>query len=141
MAVRTLTPLSDWPAGPHPSCNGRFVAPRYSVCTRLHASSSLDNPVPSRFPNPSLLQAPSYLVHQPPPPLAAAALVPRIISKYNHWLPRTGCVHIHMYKYICMQETLIHICTEVSESWPAGHFLPLHMLSPSLRCESTSVIS
>lgn len=52
MAVRSLTPLSDWPAGPHPSCNGRFVVPRHSVCTRLHASSSLDNPMPSRFPNP-----------------------------------------------------------------------------------------
>lgn len=88
MANRSLAPLSDWPAGPHPSCNGRFVVPRHSVCTRLHASGSLDNPV--TILQPSLSNSPSYLAHhQTPAPLAAAALVPRIISKYNH-RPRTS---------------------------------------------------
>lgn len=88
MANRSLAPLSDWPAGPHPSCNGRFVVPRHSVCTRLHASGSLDNPV--TILQPSLSNSPSYLAHhQAPAPLAAAALVSRIISKYNH-RPRTS---------------------------------------------------
>lgn len=132
LADRSLAPLSDWPAGPHPSCNGRFVVPRHSVCTRLHASGSLDNPV--TILQPSLSNSPSYLAHhQPPAPLAAAALVPRIISKYNH-RPRTSLLReaftcVRTYARVCKlcatrENILIHVCTEVSESWPVGHFLP-----------------
>lgn len=43
MADRSATRLSDWPAGPHPSCNGRFVVSRrrYSLLLSLSHSVSL----------------------------------------------------------------------------------------------------
>lgn len=143
---------SDWPSGPwlfsligprdrtHPVMAALSFPGTLCVraCT-LQAASTTPCRHPARFPSPPLFQSPSYLAHQSPPPFAAAALVPRIISKYNHWLPCTGCVHMYM-SYV--GNALIHIYTELSESWPAGHFLP-HALpvSPSLRYESTNVIS
>ena len=46
MADRSATRLSDWPAGPHPSCNGRFVVSRrrYSLPLSLLLSLSLSHP-------------------------------------------------------------------------------------------------
>ena len=47
LADRSATRLSDWPAGPHPSCNGRFVVSRRRYSLPLSLSLSL-SPLPSR---------------------------------------------------------------------------------------------
>lgn len=107
MADRSLAPLSDWLAGPHPSCNGRFVVPRRSVCTRLHASGSLDNPVPSRSPTPANHPTPTWPTDHPrrsrrPPSVS------RIISKYNHGLHIAYTytrAHVYARVHVC-----VHVC-------------------------------
>lgn len=148
MADRSLAPLSDWLAGPHPSCNGRFVVPRRSVCTRLHASGSLDNPVPSRSPTPSSHPPPTWPTdhprhsRRPPSPRAYLELYQNIITGcrvYTCMHTRLGALaraHVPAL-FVCARVylptpgTLIHLRTEVSESsWPAGHFLPLQPPSP-----------
>lgn len=81
------------------------------MCTRLYASASgsLDNPVTVTSLQPSLpasSRPPTWLTNHPPlpPPFAvvvAAALVSRIISKYNHRLLRIGrvrvCTRVYMH--------------------------------------------
>lgn len=80
-----------------------------SVCTRLHASGSLDNPVPSRLSlsNPPL-QPSSYLAHQPATPAVRDGRplsLSRIISKYNHRLCRvhTGLLHTYICMCVCIR--------------------------------------
>lgn len=77
----------DWPTSPrhhsligprdrtHPVMAALSFHVLCSVCTRLHASGSLDNPVPSRLSPilPSSLH-PTWPISQLPPPFTAAAL-------------------------------------------------------------------
>lgn len=135
MANWSPAPLSDWPVGPHPPCNGRFVVLRHTLCVRactLQLQAASTTPLPSRVSNPPSQPLPALLLGSPttPPPFAvvvAAALVSRIISKYNHRLLRIGRMHVctRVYMHGCMREILIHLCTEMSASLPAGHFLSL----------------
>lgn len=69
LADQSPAPLSDWPAGPHPSCNGRFVVPRSVLC--VYAPARFRQPRQPRavttLSNPPL-QPSSYLAHQPATP-------------------------------------------------------------------------
>ena len=60
MADRSATRLSDWPAGPHPSCNGRFVVSRRRYSLPLSLSLSFS-------PSPSLSFSLSLSLTLPPP--------------------------------------------------------------------------
>lgn len=102
------------------------------MCTpRLHASGSLDNPVPSRFSNPppslfrSLSNFPPTLAHGKPPPFAAAAALV-YLELYQNII--TGCraysfqpcVLVRTYTYSVWYRNTNHVYVqEVSESWSA----------------------
>lgn len=123
---------SDWPSGPWLHS---LIGPRdrthpvmaalsfpSTLCTRLHASSSLDNPVPSRFPNPSPLQAPSYLAHHP----RRSQQPPSYLELYQNII--TSCCVQVMYICICREHSFTYVqrCPSRASRAIFSHY----MLSP-----------